>query len=33
MHWTESIIVDRPTRQVAASIADENELVRWSAWP
>jgi Polyketide cyclase / dehydrase and lipid transport len=33
MRWTESIIVDRPISQVAAAIADENELMRWSAWP
>ncbi len=33
MHWTESIVVDRPADRVAASIADENELMQWSAWP
>jgi hypothetical protein len=33
MRWTESIVVERPITQVAASIADENELMRWSAWP
>ena len=33
MRWTESIIVDRPIGQVAACIADENELMQWSAWP
>ena len=33
MQWTESIIVDRPAPQVFAAIADEHELMRWSAWP
>lgn len=33
MRWTESIIGDRPPQQVAAFIADENELMPWSAWP
>lgn len=33
MRWTESIDVDRPVPQVAAAIADEHELMRWSAWP
>lgn len=33
MEWTESIVVDRPLTQVHAAIADEQELMRWSAWP
>ena len=33
MKWTESIIVDRPLPQVREAIADENELMAWSAWP
>ena len=33
MEWTESIDVDRPIAQVQAAIADEHELMAWSAWP
>jgi len=33
MRWTESIDVDRPVGEVRAAIADEHELMRWSAWP
>ena len=33
MEWTESIVVDRPLKQVQAAIADEHELMAWSAWP
>lgn len=33
MQWTESIVVDRPLDQVRAAVADENELMLWSAWP
>jgi carbon monoxide dehydrogenase subunit G len=33
MHWTESIVVDRPLAQVRAAIADEHQLMAWSAWP
>jgi Polyketide cyclase / dehydrase and lipid transport len=33
VEWTESIVVDRPLPQVRAAIADENELMAWSAWP
>ena len=33
MRWTESIVIDRPLPQVQAAIADEHELMRWSAWP
>ena len=33
MNWTESIVVDRPLKQVRAAIADEYQLMAWSAWP
>lgn len=33
MEWTESTVVDRPVDVVHAAVADENVLVRWSAWP
>ncbi|MGY1669364.1 SRPBCC family protein [Geodermatophilus sp. SYSU D00710] len=33
MRWTESIDVDRPVAEVRAAIADEHELMQWSAWP
>ena len=33
MEWTESIDVTRPIAQVQAAIADEHELMAWSAWP
>jgi hypothetical protein len=33
MQWTESIVVDRPIAEVQAAIADEHELMAWSAWP
>lgn len=33
MEWTESIVVDRPLPEVQAAIADEHELMAWSAWP
>ena len=33
MEWTESIDIDRPLGQVQAAIADEHELMAWSAWP
>jgi Polyketide cyclase / dehydrase and lipid transport len=33
MEWTESIVVDRPLAQVRAAIADEHQLMAWSAWP
>ena len=33
MQWTESIVVDRPVEQVHDAVADERELMRWSAWP
>ena len=33
MQWTESIDVDRPVPEVRAAIADEHELMQWSAWP
>lgn len=33
MEWTESIVVDRPLDQVQRAVADEHQLMRWSAWP
>ncbi len=33
MHWTERIVIDRPEGEVRAAIADEHELMAWSAWP
>lgn len=33
MEWTESIVVDRPLEHVQRAIADERELMQWSAWP
>jgi hypothetical protein len=33
MEWTESIVVERPVDQVRSAIADEHELMAWSAWP
>lgn len=33
MQWTETIVVDRPIDVVQGAIADENELMQWSAWP
>jgi carbon monoxide dehydrogenase subunit G len=33
MQWTESITIDRPPARVRQAIADENELLQWSAWP
>lgn len=33
MKWTESIVVARPREQVLAAIADEHQLMAWSAWP
>ena len=33
MKWTESVIVERPVAEVRAAIADEHELMQWSAWP
>ena len=33
MEWSESIVVDRPPAQVHRAVADEHELMRWSAWP
>ena len=33
MEWSESIVVDRPLPQVQAAIADEHQLMAWSAWP
>lgn len=33
VEWTESIVVERPVAQVLAAVADEHELMAWSAWP
>lgn len=33
MEWTGSVVVDRPRAQVQAAIADEHQLMAWSAWP
>jgi hypothetical protein len=33
VEWSESIVVNRPPQRVQQAIADENELMRWSAWP
>lgn len=33
MQWTESITIERPLDRVRKAIADENELLAWSAWP
>jgi hypothetical protein len=33
VEWTESIVVDRPLEQVHRAVADEHELMQWSAWP
>lgn len=33
MRWIESIIIDAPVAHVYQAVADENEVLRWSAWP
>lgn len=33
MKWTVSVVVDRAADEVYAAIADEHELMQWSAWP
>lgn len=33
MKWTESIDVDAPLKQVQRAVADEHQLMHWSAWP
>jgi hypothetical protein len=33
VEWTENIVVDRPLEQVRHAVADEHELMQWSAWP
>jgi hypothetical protein len=33
VEWTECIDIDRPIERVRAAVADEHELMRWSAWP
>ena len=33
MQWSESIDIARPREQVHNAVADEHELMQWSAWP
>ena len=33
MEWTENVVVNRPVPEVLAAIANEHELMQWSAWP
>ena len=33
MQWSESIEIGRSREQVHSAIANEHELMRWSAWP
>lgn len=33
MKWTESIDIARPLAHVQRAIADEHQLMQWSAWP
>lgn len=33
MKWTESVVVERSAPEVQAAIADEFQLMQWSAWP
>jgi hypothetical protein len=33
VEWTENIVVDRPLEQVRHAVADDHELMQWSAWP
>jgi len=33
MQWAESITIDRPRDQVLAAVADEHQVMAWSAWP
>lgn len=33
MQWSESVIVDRPLAEVHPAVADQHQLMRWSAWP
>lgn len=33
MRWTESVLIARPVAAVQRAIADEHELLKWSAWP
>lgn len=33
MKWTECVVVDGPVARVRQAVADENELLQWSAWP
>lgn len=33
MRWTESIDIDAPPGRVRPALADEHQVVAWSAWP
>ncbi|RZT18233.1 polyketide cyclase/dehydrase/lipid transport protein [Mycobacterium sp. BK558] len=33
MEWSETVTIDQPLARVRQAIADENELLAWSAWP
>ena len=33
MKWSESIDIDRAATEVLRAVADETELLQWSAWP
>ncbi len=33
MEWSETVMIDQPLARVRQAIADENELLAWSAWP
>jgi hypothetical protein len=33
VRWTENIMIDRSLEEVRSAIADEHELMAWSAWP
>lgn len=33
VRWTESVVIEGPIARVRQAVADENELLQWSAWP
>jgi hypothetical protein len=33
VHWSESIVIDRPITDVRPAVVDQHRLMRWSAWP
>ncbi|MGQ7295580.1 SRPBCC family protein [Quadrisphaera sp. KR29] len=33
MQWTETVVVQAPLERVRRAVADEHEVMRWSAWP